>query len=85
MDTLEQSTEICLHRNRAWRRKLFFIYRTRELKYPPVRWKSEKKWKYLWSRKSKLIRAQQLGMEYPRISAAKRLLQAQYDFRTYTD
>ena len=52
-------------RNRGWRR---FKNRTNNKNgmRSEWKWKPEKNWKRLYLRSEKLIRAQQLGFEYPR-------------------
>lgn len=53
------------NRNRAWRRFKDYVNNRNGMGSGTYD-KPEKKWKFLYTRKSKLARAKQLGFEYPR-------------------
>ncbi|MDH0564338.1 hypothetical protein [Acinetobacter courvalinii] len=74
MDDLSQQ------RNRAWRRKQKFLFRGRDCRHTSLYWRATKQWKYLYTRQDKLARARQLGIEYPRISKAKFLREAHFNY-----
>ena len=63
-----------LHRDRAWRR-----IRTRQAGGDRVAksttYKPEKKWKLMYGRRTKCVRAQQLGFDYPIVTTRKLLEQ----------
>ncbi|MEG2359516.1 hypothetical protein [Acinetobacter sp.] len=80
MEPITQNFENNSNRNRAWRRKINYLHRGRDCRHTSTLWKPEKNWKLLWSRSLKISRAKQLAVEYPRISSAQRLKQAQFDF-----
>ena len=74
-----------IYRTRAWRRKVNFLNRGRDCRHSSTLWKPEKDWKNLWNRSLKRSRAKQLGIEYPRISSAKRLKQSKDDYWNTTN
>ena len=59
-------------RNRAWRRFKNNVHAQKVREYPAKSpqdaWVPPKNWKWLGRRCDKLLRAQQLGFEYPRLS-----------------
>ncbi len=57
-------------RNRAWRRFKNRVNRGNGMGAED-RWKPEKNCKMLYLRSEKLVRAKQLGFEYPRMNARK--------------
>ena len=56
-----------IERNRAWRRFKSNMNNGKGMG-SLQEWKSEKNWKHVYTRSSKLARAKQLGFEYPRKS-----------------
>jgi len=52
-------------KNRAWRRYKNHIKKRKGMG-SEEKWKPEKKWKMVYLRSEKLIRAKQLGFHYPR-------------------
>ncbi|MFW1951563.1 hypothetical protein [Acinetobacter beijerinckii] len=74
MDHLSQQ------RNRAWRRKQKYLFRGRDCRHTTLLWKAPKKWKYLYTRQLKIMRARQLAIEYPRISAKQYLHDARSNY-----
>lgn len=85
MDITSQLFANDINRNRAWRRKVNFLHRGRDCRHTSTLWKPEKDWKMLWNRSLKRSRSKQLGIEYPRVSSAKRRKQAQYEFWMIAD
>ncbi|BCX72631.1 hypothetical protein KTJ16_11290 [Acinetobacter bereziniae] len=85
MDITSQLFANDINRNRAWRRKVNFLHRGRDCRHSSTLWKPEKDWKMLWNRSLKRSRSKQLGIEYPRVSSAKRRKQAQYEFWMIAD
>ncbi|HCF8067189.1 hypothetical protein I4552_21130 [Klebsiella michiganensis] len=53
-------------RNRDWRIAQKQRNKSRDVHTALLRFRSEKNWKLLYMRSEKLLRAAQLGMEYPR-------------------
>ncbi|MDR2062985.1 MAG: hypothetical protein LBQ29_16495 [Acinetobacter sp.] len=72
--------DVSQQRNRAWRRKQKFLFRGRDCRHTSFCWRPTKQWKYLYTRQDKLARARQLGIEYPRISKAKFLREAHFNY-----
>ena len=62
------------NRNRAWRRFKDYVNKGKGMGSGTY-YKPEKKWKFLYTRKSKVARAKQLGFEYPRINQRQLLEQ----------
>jgi len=55
-----------IERNRAWRRFKSQSKSKRISASNHKKWKPEKNWKLMYLRSEKLVRAKQLGIEYPR-------------------
>ncbi|OBU05970.1 hypothetical protein [Morganella psychrotolerans] len=68
-------------RNRAWRKFKNRINKSRDQKHHSglYDFSPEKRWKMLYTRGDKLIRATQLGIDYPRVSQAMLTRNARYE------
>lgn len=53
-------------RSQAWRRFQAKTHKHRGMGSDKSEWKSDKRWKFLYTRSEKIKRAKQLGFEYPR-------------------
>ncbi|ENU31103.1 hypothetical protein F991_01009 [Acinetobacter sp. CIP-A165] len=74
--------DLLQQRTRAWRRKKKFHFRGRDCRHTSLLWKPQKKWKYLCTRQDKLARSKKLGIEYPRVSKIKNLIEARFNYWT---
>ena len=55
-------------RTRNWRNAQKQRNKSRDVRKPLLTFRGEKNWKMLYTRSDKLLRAAQLGLEYPRIT-----------------
>lgn len=63
-------------RDRAWRRKQRYLHKSNGVGSDSL-WKDEKKWKLIYFRSKKLVRAKQLGFHYP-IESNLQFLEREY-------
>ena len=68
-----------IQRSRAWRQCVNRKNKHQEMGSAQFTFKPEKKWRNLYTRSLKMTRAEQLGIEYPRISRSQRRLNALLD------
>ncbi len=55
-------------RTRGWRKAQKQRHKSRDIHNALLTFRGEKNWKMLYTRSDKLLRAAQLGLEYPRIT-----------------
>ncbi|WP_343550557.1 hypothetical protein [Pantoea sp.] len=68
-------------RTRAWRNAQKQLNKSRDIHTTLLTFRGEKKWKMLSMRSEKLLRAAQLGFEYPRVTNQQLAMQGLEEYQ----